>query len=139
MRYENENEEKKMMSISDIGKIFPITRQAIFVAIKNKRLKAKKHGGQWRVNRDDLDEYFNGKYDRKYSKINGELIYDPHKGEISVIQATKILGIGKAHIYHAIRTKKIGHIRKGTAYILDIDDVKNYMPKDNRKFRCSLK
>ncbi len=122
-----------MMSISDIGRKYPITRQAIFIAIKNKRLKAKKYGGQWRISDDDLKEYFISRYDRKFSLHDGELKFDPRKGEISVTQATKILGREKAHIYHAIRSRKIGHYRKGTSYILDIEEVKNYFPKDNRK------
>lgn len=133
MRYKNE--EKEMMSISDVCKIHHITRQAIFVAIKNKRLKAKKTGGQWRLEYDELEKYLATKYDRMHSKYDGELLYNPKIGEISVKQATNLLGLGKHQIYHAIRTYRLPHTRKGAAYILKIDDVKNYLPKDKRKFR----
>ena len=77
---------KKIVSITEAAKINNVTRQAIYVAIKQKKLKAKKDATRWTIDLADLELYRNGKYSRTKSMYNGELLFDNHKGFYSVNQ-----------------------------------------------------
>ena len=47
----------KVVSITEAARINNVTRQAIYVAIKQKKLKASKGATRWTINLDDLEEY----------------------------------------------------------------------------------
>src|SRR5271154_1198925 len=85
--------EKKFVTLSEAAKINNVTRQAIYVAIKQKKLRAYKNPTRWIIDLDDLDEYRKMKYSRTKSVHNGELLYDNKKGYYSIQQASKMLNI----------------------------------------------
>ena len=82
----------KVVSITEAARINNVTRQAIYVAIKQKKLKATKDSTRWTIHLDDLDEYRKNKYSRTKSMFDGELLFDNRKGYYSVNQAAKLLG-----------------------------------------------
>lgn len=126
---QNENQVKdtaKVVSITEAARINNVTRQAIYVAIKQKKLKATKDSTRWTIHLDDLDEYRKNKYSRTKSMFDGELLFDNRKGYYSVNQAAKVLGVPAQKIYYATRVGLLKAHRKGAAWVIHTDDIKGY-------------
>lgn len=118
-------EEKKVVSITEAAKINNVTRQAIYVAIKQKKLKATKKS-RWEIEIKDLEEYRKNKYCRSKSIFGGELLFDNGKGYFSVNQVAKILGIPAQKVYYATRTGMLKGTRKGAAWVIHVEEVNRY-------------
>jgi excisionase family DNA binding protein len=116
----------KVVSITEAARINNVTRQAIYVAIKQKKLKATKDSTRWTIHLDDLDEYRKNKYSRTKSMFDGELLFDNHKGYYSVNQAAKKLGVPAQKIYYATRVGLLKASRKGAAWVIHEEDIKGY-------------
>lgn len=117
---------KKVVSITEAAKINNVTRQAIYVAIKQKKLKASKDATRWTIDLEDLENYRKQKYSRSKSVFNGELLFDNHKGFYSVNQVAKMLNVPAQKIYYATRVGLMKAHRKGAAWVIHINDVKQY-------------
>lgn len=117
---------KKVVSITEAAKINNVTRQAIYVAIKQKKLKAHKDATRWLIHLEDLEEYRNNKYSRSKSMYDGELLFDNKAGYYSVKQVAKMLGVPAQKIYYATRIGLLKASRKGAAWVIHIDEVKGY-------------
>ena len=115
-----------MVSITEAAKINNVTRQAIYVAIKQRKLKAYKDTTRWTIDLDDLEEYRRQKYSRAKSIFDGELLFDNKKGFFSINQVAKMLGVPAQKIYYATRVGLLKASRKGAAWVVHIDDVKGY-------------
>jgi len=120
---------KKVVSITEAARINGVTRQAIYVAIKQKKLKAHKDATRWTINLDDLEEYRRNKYSRAKSTFDGELLFDNGKGYYSVNQVATILGVPAQKIYYATRIGMLKATRKGAAWVIHSDDIKEYREK----------
>ena len=118
-------EERKVVSITEAAKINQVTRQAIYVAIKQKKLKATKKT-RWEIDLKDLEEYRRNKYSRTKSMFDGELLFDNDKGYYSVNQVAKMLGVPAQKIYYATRTGMIKGTRKGAAWVIDQQELNRY-------------
>lgn len=118
--------QKKVVSITEAAKINNVTRQAIYVAIKQKKLKACKDSARWTISLDDLEEYRKQKYSRTKSMYNGELLFDNARGHYSVNQAAKMLNVPAQKIYYATRVGLLKATRKGAAWIVHIEDLNAY-------------
>jgi excisionase family DNA binding protein len=117
---------KKVVSITEAAKINNVTRQAIYVAIKQKKLKAFKDTTRWTIDLEDLEAYRKQKYSRSKSMFNGELLFDNQKGYFSVNQAAKILNVPAQKIYYATRIGLLKASRKGAAWVIHMNDIKQY-------------
>ena len=126
---QNKSEEKKVVSITEAAKSNNVTRQAIYVAIKLNKLKATKETTRWTINLDDLEEYRLQKYSRTKSVFNGELLFDNNKGYFSVNQVAQMLSVPAQKIYYATRIGLLKAHRKGAAWVIHADDVKEYQEK----------
>lgn len=120
---------KKVVSITEAAHINGVTRQAIYVAIKQKKLRARKDLTRWTIALEDLDEYRRNKYSRTKSTYAGELLFDNKKGYYSVNQAAKILGVPAQKVYYATRIGVLKASRKGAAWVIHVDDLKEYQEK----------
>jgi excisionase family DNA binding protein len=118
--------DSKLVSISEAAEIYDVTRQAIYVAIKLNKLKAKKDRSRWTINLDDLEEYRRQRYSRMKSTFQGEPLYDNEKGYFSIYQTAKILNVPSQKIYYATRTGMLRGTRKGAAWIIHSDDIVAY-------------
>ena len=118
--------DKKFVTLSEAAKINNVTRQAIYVAIKQKKLRAYKNPTRWIIAVDDLEHYRKLKYSRTKSMHNGELIFDNKKGYFSIQQAAKMLNVPYQKIYYATRIGLLKAARKGSAWVVHIDDLKKY-------------
>ncbi|MBS0603698.1 MAG: helix-turn-helix domain-containing protein [Verrucomicrobia bacterium] len=117
---------KKVVSITEAAKINNVTRQAIYVAIKQKKLKASKDATRWTIDLEDLENYRKQKYSRTKSMFNGELLFDNHKGFYSINQVAKMLNVPAQKIYYATRVGLMKAHRKGAAWVIHISDIKQY-------------
>ena len=118
--------EKKIVSITEAARINNVTRQAIYVAIKQGKLRARKGATRWMIDLDDLAEYRRQKYSRTKSVFNGELLFDNDKGFFSINQTAKLLGVPAQKIYYATRVGHMKAVRKGAAWVIHISDIKQY-------------
>lgn len=134
-------EEKKVVSITEAAKLNKVTRQAIYVAIKLNKLKATKETTRWTINLDDLEEYRRQKYSRTKSVFNGELLFDNNRGFFSVNQVAEMLSVPAQKIYYATRIGLLKAHRKGAAWVIHSDDMKEYqekyIQKKNRRRQAS--
>ncbi len=121
-----EMESVKPLSITEAARINRVTRQAIYVAIKQKKLKAAKEDTRWVIRLGDLAEYRTHKYSRTKSMFNGELLFDQQKGFYSVNQAARLLNVPAQKIYYATRVGLLKASRRGAAWVIHVDDLKLY-------------
>lgn len=125
---------RRVVSITEAARINNVTRQAIYVAIKQKKLRASKDQTRWTIDLDDLEDYRRQKYSRSKSVYNGELLFDNEKGFYSVNQVAKVLGVPAQKIYYATRIGMLKASRRGAAWVVHHDDLKEYQEKYiNRK------
>lgn len=122
----SQEQNSRVVSITEAARINNVTRQAIYVAIKQKKLKATKDATRWTIHLDDLEEYKKNKYSRTKSMFDGALLFDNLKGYYSVNQAAKLLGVPAQKIYYATRVGLMKAHRKGAAWVIHTDDIKNY-------------
>ncbi|MBS0653048.1 MAG: helix-turn-helix domain-containing protein [Verrucomicrobia bacterium] len=120
------NDSESFVSLSEAARINNVTRQAIYVAIKQKKLRAYKNPTRWIIHRDDLEAYRNLKYSRTKSMFNGELLFDNKKGFFSIQQAAKMLNVPYQKIYYATRIGLLKASRKGAAWVVHMEDLKKY-------------
>lgn len=118
--------EKKVVSITEAAKLNNVTRQAIYVAIKLNKLKAKKETTRWTIHLDDLEDYKKQKYSRTKSVFQGELLFDNNKGFFSVNQAAKMLSVPAQKVYYATRIGLLKAQRKGAAWVIHESDLEQY-------------
>lgn len=121
--------EDKLVSITEAAKLNKVTRQAIYVAIKLNKLKARKDAARWMIHLDDLADYRKHKYSRARSVFNGELVFDTTKGQYSVNQVAKMLNVPPQKIYYATRSGKLKAYRKGAAWVIDVAEANEYKEK----------
>jgi hypothetical protein len=129
MAQNNLSDETKEVSITEAAKLNKVTRQAIYVAIKLNKLKAKKQTTRWTINLNDLEDYRLQKYSRMKSVYNGELVFDKEKGFFSINQVAKMLEVPAQKIYYATRIGLLNAHRKGAAWVIHSDDLKEYQDK----------
>lgn len=130
---QNKSETTKFVSITEAAKLNNVTRQAIYVAIKLNKLKATKETTRWTINLDDLEEYRRQKYSRSKSIFNGELLFDNQKGYFSINQVAQMLGVPAQKIYYATRIGLLKAHRKGSAWVIHTEDMKEYQEKHVQK------
>lgn len=121
--------ETKLVSITQAAKLNKVTRQAIYVAIKLNKLKASKDTSRWTIHLDDLENYKQQKYSRTKSMFGGELLFDNAKGYHSINQVASMLKVPAQKIYYATRVGLLKAHRKGAAWVIHADDVKEYAEK----------
>lgn len=118
--------DQKSVSITEAAKMNNVTRQAIYVAIKLKKLKARKDTSRWLIDVNDLVDYRRTKYSRSKSMFDGELLFDNHKGYYSIGQAAKMMGVPAQKLYYATRSGYLKASRKGAAWVIHANDIKMY-------------
>jgi len=119
-------EDKKSVSITEAAEINSVTRQAIYIAITKKRLKARKDSRHWLIDLVDLEEYRRSRYSRNKLTYNGELLFDNDKGYYSVNQAAKMLGVPAQKIYYETRIGTLPFEKKGGTLVLKLSDIENF-------------
>lgn len=126
----NQTETKsKLVTITEAAMLNKVTRQAIYVAIKLNKLKASKETTRWTIHLDDLESYRDQKYSRTKSMFDGQLLFDNDKGYHSINQVANTLNVPAQKIYYATRIGQLKAQRKGAAWVIHNDDLKEYAEK----------
>lgn len=125
-----ENLDTTTVSIQEAADLRKVTRQAIYVAIYINRLKAHKEGNHWRINLKDLEDYDNSLFSREFTRCDGELVYDPSKGILSIDQAHKLLGVPKQKLYYATRKGYLRASRKKSSWVINYFDLMVYKSRE---------
>lgn len=127
------------VSVSEAARIKKVTRQAIYLAIRLKRLKAYKHDERWRVFLVDLKDYDANRFSRiHHSTFNGQPVFDEEKGYFSVDKAAKMINIPKQKLYYAVRTGLLKAERKKSAWVIHVSDLLRYESQHLKK-NCTTK
>jgi hypothetical protein len=129
------------VSVNEAARIKKVTRQAIYLAIRLKRLKAYTDGNKkLKVFLLDLEAYDERKFSRLYhSTIDGERVFDDEKGLFSVDTASKLVNINQQRIYYAIRKGKLKAHKRKAAWVVHVNDLLEYhkqMVKSNFTEKC---
>jgi excisionase family DNA binding protein len=117
------------VTVSEAAKIKKVTRQAIYLAIREKKLRAYKHGDTFKVFLMDLVEYDRQRYSRVNSVIDGEKVFDEEKGCVSVEKAAQMISVPRQKLYYAVRKGMLKSTRKGNSYVINIQDLFQYQDK----------
>jgi predicted DNA-binding transcriptional regulator AlpA len=130
----------KFISVPKASKDYGVTPQAIYHAIKIKRLRARTRPGarcpEWLVCADDLERVFTQKYARCNSvDKHGNPLFDKSRGEMGISQAAKVLQMTHNQIYYSIRKGKLPYTRKAckenaNTYVFtqaDINEFKSHL------------
>ena len=115
-----------LLTISQAAKSNGVTRQAIYFAIKMKRLNAKRENDTWLISESELKDYNTHKYSRTKSRKEGVLIFDKSKGFYSIGEAAKFLGKNTNHIYYLVRMGKLKTHRQGNAIVIQDTELHKY-------------
>ncbi len=134
----SERKDKNVVSITEAARINQVTRQAIYVAIKMSKLKARKNTTRWEIDLDDLQEYTKNKYSRTKSMYNGELLFDNEKGYYSVNQVAEMLNVPAQKIYYATRVGLLKASRRGAAWVIHGEAVEEYRNNYLEKKRAAV-
>lgn len=127
-----------MLTISQAAKKNDVTRQAIYFAIKMKRLKAKKENDTWMICECDLREYQESRYCRSKSRKEGELIFDKSKGFYSIAEAAKYLNRNTNHVYYLVRMGRLKTHRQGAAIVIQDTELHKYADFVSKKSSNTL-
>lgn len=126
-----------ILTISEAAQAAEVSRQAIYRAIKNERIKGKKINNTWTFTNHEFEEYMKFRYSRQFSTYQGELLFDIEKGEYSVPEAAKKCGVNEQHIYYKLRRGELKGRKKGGAWVLNYEDLvetfKEKIQKENEK------
>lgn len=123
-----------LLTVSQSAKKNGVTRQAIFFAIKMKRLNAKKYNGTFLIAEKDLEEYTKTRYTRSKSRKNDELIFDKSKGFFSISEAAKFLNKNYNQIHYLVRMGVLKSHRQGSAIVIQDTEIYKYVDMINKKF-----
>ena len=130
----------RLISITEAARINNVTRQAIYVAIQQGKLKAVKQMNRWFIREDDLAVYTSSKYSRSKSTApDGTLIFS--ESRFSPKSVAKILKVPVQQVYYAIRTGQLPVIRtgkKGVTCVVREDDLRKYKEVIDAKKRARL-
>lgn len=118
-----------ILSIREASFIGRVKRQAVYVAIRKGRLRAKKINNKWLIKSLDLEDYRLNKYNRDFRQIDGEYVFDMEKGEFSVQQVCKVISatlnrpFPMQRLYYLLRTGRIKSLKKGAAWVILKEDA----------------
>ncbi|MGZ7043559.1 MAG: helix-turn-helix domain-containing protein [Methanobacterium sp.] len=115
-----------MMTVKEVANMLSLSPVGIKKAIRDKRLSASKQNGRWMIEIDHLEYYIKNRWNRNRSLYKGIPLFDKSKGEYSAKEVAKFLNCSIQHVYYACREEKLKTARKGSAWIINIQDIKKY-------------
>ncbi len=130
---------EELLTLTEAAKYARVTRQAIYKALRDRGLKAKKVGRRWMLTHADIDEYRGNKYNRDMRIVNGEYVFDMSKGEFSVMQVCKVMSstLGRPfplnRLYYLLRSGQLRSRKKGCSWVIQKDDAVKLLQSELEK------
>lgn len=121
---------KTLQECADYGNV---GRQAIYCAIKIRRLKATKNGKNWSIKCSDYEDYRLNKFNRSLKVRDGVHIYDAEAGRFTPTQACQLLQhllnrpFPKAKIYYEMRLGRLESVKNSAAYVVHRQAIETYV------------
>lgn len=115
---------EQLLSIREAAEFMGVSKAAVAAAIGLKRLVAGKNQGRWFVTQKALDDYCAHKFSREHRRYNGELVFDPEKGRLSVGQVAKMLSselkrrVQNQYVYYMLRQGRLKGERLGSTWVI---------------------
>lgn len=120
---------EKLLSVTQASHFLNICYQAVYRAIKKKKIDAKKISGSWFTTESALKDYFLHRFQRSRTrKSDGELVYSPDRGTYSPSQLAKIFNVKVSRVYYCIRSNKLKSHRHKQAYVIEVEDLEALRP-----------
>lgn len=110
-----------LYTVKQVCTLLGLTRQGIYLAIRNKRLKSRKVFGRYIVIGIDLLSYVKNKYSRALSHRDGKLLFPA--GTYSCGDLASVLQCPTHVLYYLVYRQKIPFQRKGSSYIFNKKDI----------------
>lgn len=101
-------------TINELAEKIGLSNQAVYMAVKNRRVKALKERGKYFIDYADWLTYEEGRWSRKAHYKNGE---------ISPKQAADILNVSLQRVYYLLRKERISSTRKGGMIFLRRENI----------------
>ena len=120
---------KEEMTLREVAVCLGVLRDSVYAQVRKKRMKAHQKNRRWYVNSEAVVEFLQTKYSRDFIRMNGELIYDIAKGEHSIKQAAKMMGVPYQHICYLIRKGYLRAKKKSCHHVIMREDIEKYMQK----------
>ncbi len=119
---------QEFYSIKELSEFLGVSRQAIHVAIRKKKLYATKKGKAWTISCVDADFYRHNRFNHELRRMkNGHMLFDQSKNFYSIRQAAKFTGIPIGAIYYGLSKELYPYRRYGSTYILHIESKKEFI------------
>jgi predicted DNA-binding protein YlxM (UPF0122 family) len=113
------------MSIAEAAKIRNVTRQAIYLAIKEGRVRVYQYGKYKKISMSDILNF--EKNQHKFKKMfEGEEIFSDVKGLISVPKASELTGLSKNLIYYYLRIGSLKGQKCNGTWRLTVRDLMEF-------------
>jgi hypothetical protein len=129
-----------VFSASEIARYADMQTGAVYAAIRTGKLKAYRKNSHWYITISDFLDYRDRKYSREYSTHEGKPLYDREKGEMSINDAAKIIGISYGATYGHCKSGRLPYKKKGSAYVIDMEELKKFLsikyPKTLQDIQC---
>lgn len=110
-------------SVNETAEILGVTRQAVYLAIRLKKLEVEKIDLKWRISQEELEEFKKNRYDHtKTTRPDGALKFDPSEGRYSIRQFAEFYEVPRQRIYYLIHAKRIKYTRDGSSLIILVKD-----------------
>lgn len=136
---------KEFNSLKAVADYYAMSRSAIVMAIRKKRLKALKNKNRWLVLRIDMEEYRKGRFSRIFQTHNGKLVFDKSKGLLSLKEVRDMfqesLGMNypSQRLYYLLRLGKLKAFRCGSTWVVRLPDALDLLEKERTASNCFLK
>ena len=118
-----------LLTITEAAEYSRVSRQAVYVALKDKRLLGFQRKNKWFVRRADLDYYRSQKYIGDNRKNAGKKIFNLEEGRYSVHQVAKFMaaGLGRPYtmnrVYFLLMKGRLKALRVGAAWVIMKEDA----------------
>jgi len=128
--------EEELIPLRKAAEIAKVTKQALYVALKKRGLKAIMKNGRYYLTKNSIDDYRINKYNRDLRKVDGEYIFDLTKGHFSIQQVCKVFSSSLGcpysfqHLYYLLRTGQLRGFRKGKAWVIPKDEAIALLEKE---------
>lgn len=112
------------INMKEAAEIAHVTKQAIYMAIRKKRIKAWMEKGQWITTSSELQAYRESKHTPENRLHEGKQIFDIEEGKFSVSQAATLIShylktpYPRNKLYYLIKIGELPASRIGSSYIV---------------------
>jgi excisionase family DNA binding protein len=131
-----ENLYRDIYTVSQAAALLAVSRQAVYVNVKKKRIVAFFVKYKWYITHENLMFWKKNRFNHHLRKHEGELIFDG-KTTFSVSQTAEMLNVNNQRIYYFLRQGYLKCYLHGATKVIKREDIDKYI-KENDLQICEL-